>query len=118
MMSRIIAMGSLLNKSAGGKDHQRYSGSYVGREALSGWPAQFEGCQNRIRVDRGAADDFVSQRVRKSIDDRHAACADRRFADPARADRRFRIGDIERGPLHFHRGVENGWRLVVVETLG
>src|ERR1019366_1735420 len=109
MMSRMIAMFSLLRsaslelKNAGGKDRQRYRGlrkSYVGREALSGWSAQFEGRQNRVEVNRGAPDDFVSQGVGKSVDNRHTAGADRGLADPARADGRFRIGDIERGPLH------------------
>ena len=44
--------------------------------------------------------------------------AHRRLADAARADRRLRIGNVQRGPLHVHRHIQNRRRLVVVEALG
>ena len=38
-----------------------------------------------------------------------AAAADRRLADAARADRRFRIGNIQRGPLHVRPAHPESW---------
>ena len=81
-------------------------------------PARFERRQNHVGSHRRAPEDFVSQRVGKSVQDRAAPRADRRLADAARADRRFRIGNVQRGPLHVRRRVENRRRLVVVEALG
>ena len=63
-------------------------------------------------VHRRAPEDFVAERVRKSVEDRHASGADRRLADAARADRRFRIGNVERGPLHLDRRIQNGGGLL------
>ena len=68
-------------------------------------------------VDRRAAEDLVAERVGKRVQDRAAPAAHRRLADAARADRRFRIGNVERRPLHVHGHVENRRRLVVVEAL-
>ncbi len=50
---------------------------------------------------RRAAENFVSQRVGKRVEDRHAAGADGRLADAARADGRFRIGNVQRLPFHL-----------------
>src|SRR5579884_1789123 len=103
MMSRMIAISVLLR-------------SDVGRQRLARRLAGFERRQNNVRGHGRAADDFVAERVRKSIDDRHAAGAHGRLADAARADRGFGIGNVERRPLHVDGRIENRRRLVVVEA--
>ena len=54
---------------------------------------------------------------RDRVHHRSVAGADRRLADAARADRRFRIGQAERLGVHLGRDVEDRQRLVVVEAL-
>src|SRR5580698_9438930 len=51
------------------------------------------------------------------VQNRRAPSGNWRLADAARANRRFRVGNIERTPLHVDRNVENGRRLVLVEAL-
>src|SRR5215471_20000350 len=91
--------------------------SDVSRKALFHRPARFERCQDRVQVHWSAPEDLISQSVRKSIQDSAATRADWRFADATRADRSFRIGDVQRFPFHVHRQIENRRRLVVVEPL-
>ena len=79
-------------------------------------PPSFERGQDGVEVDRCAPEDFVSQRIRKRVQDGGASTADRRLAHASRAHRRFRIRNIQRRPLHVHRHIENRWRLVLVES--
>src|SRR5215471_5689574 len=91
--------------------------SDVSRKALFHRPARFERCQDRVQVHRSAPEDLISQSVRKSIQDSAATRADWRFADATRADRSFRIGDVQRFPFHVDWQIENRGRLIVVESL-
>ena len=78
----------------------------------------FERSQNCVCHYRSAAENVVSQSVGKRVQNRHAAGTDRRLADTARADRSFRIGNVNRIPLHVRRNVHDRRRPVVVESLG
>src|SRR5258706_51437 len=104
MMSRMIAIySSLLN---------------VSRQALFHGVPSFERSQNCVCHYRSAAENVVAQSVGQRVQNRHATGANRRLADTARADRRFRIGNVNRIPLHVHRNVQDGGRTVGVEALG
>src|SRR5580658_2596972 len=79
--------------------------------------AGFERGQNRVSVHWRALENLVAERIRKRVQNRRAPSGNWRLADAARANRRFRVGNIERTPLHVDRNVENGRRLVLVEAL-
>src|SRR5579862_2158272 len=73
---------------------------------------------DQVHTHRRTPDNLVTQSVRKSVQDNGAAAADRRLTDTTSADRRLRIGNIERGPFHVDRNVQNcGW-FVLIEAFG
>src|SRR5690348_13031380 len=75
----------------------------VRRQRLLHRPAGFQRGQNRVCVHRRAPEDFVAECIQQGVQDRRAAAADRGLADPARANRRFRIRNADRRPLHLLR---------------
>ena len=96
----------------------KYRPLNVGHQRMLHRPARFERGQNRVGVDRSALKNLVAQRVREGIQDRSAPASNRRLADTASADRRLRIRNIQRRPLHVHGNIQNRRRLVLVEPLG
>src|SRR5258706_875420 len=102
MMSRMIAIySSLLN---------------VSRQALFHGVPSFERSQNCVCHYRSAAENVVSQSIGERVQNRHATGADWRLADTARADRSFRIGNVNRVPLHVHWNIHDRGRTIVVES--
>src|ERR1035441_9760302 len=81
---------------------------------LHGSPG-FERGKNRVGVDRRASEDLVPKRIREGVQDGSTAAPNGRLADAASADRRLRIGNIERGPLHIDRYIQDGGRLALGE---
>src|SRR2546430_5767025 len=108
MISRITAMALLLFSSPSNMGHQRI---------LHG-VARFERSQNGIGIYWRAPEHLVPYRIRKSVQYCRASTTNRRFADTARTNGSFRIWNIERGPFHLGRDIENrGW-LAVMEPSG
>ena len=66
----------------------------VRRERLGDGPARFERSQDHVERHRRPPEDLVTERIADRVQDGARAGADRRFADAARADRRFGIGQI------------------------
>src|SRR5580658_8878866 len=79
-------------------------------------PSRFERSQDGDGVDRCAAENFISERIRECVQNGGTAATHRRLPDATRAHRSFGIGNIHRRPLHVHRNIENRWRLVLIET--
>src|ERR1700719_576001 len=108
MTSRITAMALLLFSFPSNMGHQRM---------LHG-TSRFERRQNGIGIHGRAAEDFVPQRIRKSVQYRRASATDRGFADSARANRCFWIRDIHRSPFHLGRDIKDRRWFAVMEPSG
>jgi len=74
--------------------------------------------QQRSHHHRRALERLVADRVGNRVQHGAAACGHRRFADAARADRRFGIRNPHRFPRHLGRNIQDGGGPVVVETFG
>ncbi len=72
--------------------------------------------QDDVRRHRRAPEHVDADGIRDRVHHRAVAGADRRLADAAGADRRLRIGDVERRRLEPRRDVEDRQRLGVVEA--
>src|SRR5579864_8321942 len=82
------------------------------------WMASFQSSQYRVGVNGRTPEDLVTKSVREGVQDGGASASDRWLADTSSADRGLRIRDIQCGPLHVHRDIQDGRRLIVVEPLG
>ena len=78
--------------------------------------SRFEGSEYGVSIDGGTLKNVITKRVRKRVQDGSAAASNGRFAHTAGADRRFRIRNIERPPLHIDGHVQNCWWFVLVEA--
>src|ERR1035438_7286375 len=78
--------------------------------------SRFERSENGVGVDGRALENLITKCVRKRVQDGSAAASNGRFAHTAGTDRRFRIRNIERRPLHIDGHVQNCWRLVLVKA--
>src|ERR1017187_9877667 len=96
----------------------KYRPLNVYHERMLHRPARFERRQNRVCVHRSALKNLVSQCIRQSVQDRSAPASNWRLADTASADRRLRIRNIQRSPLHVDGYIENRRRFTLVEALG
>src|ERR1017187_9132583 len=96
----------------------KYRPLNVGHERMLHRPARFERRQNRVCVHRSALKNLVSQCIRQSVQDRSAPTSNRRLADTASADRRLRVRNIQRSPLHVDGYVKNRRRFTLVEAHG
>src|ERR1700686_895124 len=79
-------------------------------------PSRFERSQDGVGVDRCAAENFISERIRECVQDSGAAATHRRLTDATCPHWSFGIRNIHRRPLHVHRNIENRWRLVLIEA--
>src|SRR5208283_4695710 len=69
-----------------------------------------------VSVDWRALKNLITKGVRKRIQDGGAPASNGRFAYAAGADRRLRIRNIERRPLHIDGHIQNCWRLALVKA--
>jgi len=79
-------------------------------------PPGLERSQNRVQVDGGAPEDLIAQGIRERVQNGGTASTHRRLANTARAHRRLRIRNIQRGPLHVDGYIENGGRLALIKA--
>src|ERR1035437_6518972 len=82
---------------------------------LHGMP-RFEGSEYSVGVDGRAAKNLITEGIREGVQNGGAPTSDRRLAHTAITDRRFRIWNVDRSPLHIDRHIQNCWRLVLVEA--
>src|SRR5271165_2485004 len=78
--------------------------------------SRFEGSEYGVSVDGRALKNLITKGVRKRVQDGGAPTSNGRLAHAAGADRRFRIRNIERRPLHIDGHVQNCWRLALVKA--
>src|SRR5208283_6162210 len=66
--------------------------------------------------DGRALKNLITKGIRKRVQDGGAPASNGRFAHATGADRRFRIRNIERRPLHIYGHVQYCWRLALVKA--
>src|SRR5580692_2397017 len=96
----------------------KYGPSNMGDQGMLHRAASFKRRQNRVGVHWRALKDLVTERIRERIQNRGAAAGNGRLADTTRAHRRLRIRNVQGGPLHINRDIQDRWRLVVMEPPG
>ncbi len=88
----------------------------VGSQRILHRPARFQRSQDHVGSYGRTPEDFVAKGIRQRIQDRGASAAHRRLADAARADGRFRVGDVNGAPIHLVWNIQNCGRLGVMEA--
>src|ERR1035437_1677730 len=79
--------------------------------------SRFQRSQDSVGIYRCAPEYFVAHRVCKSIENRGTTTADGPLANATRANRCFRIRNVERFPLHIVRHIQDSGGPVLVEAL-
>src|SRR5258706_15736188 len=91
---------------------------YIGRKHVVHSPSGLERRQYDVRRDRDATVDVIAYGVSDCGKHRAEPCTYRWLTDTACANRRFGIGNVERGGPHAGRHVQDRQRFAVMESHG
>src|SRR5581483_12170696 len=93
----------------------RYS-LYMGGQWILHGPPSLERGKNRVCIHRGAAENIVADSIGQRVQNRSATATHWRLANSASSNRRFRIRNVERRPLHVDGNIEDARRLGLIEA--